>query len=380
MEGGPLYTLEKRVGLAREQAPLIKRRALISILLTWFPLLILSAIEGRAIGHSVPVPFIRDFSAYTRFLFAVPLLLLAENVLGPQIVEVAAHFIRSGVVAEKDYNKFRADLERGLRARDSAVAEVILAILAFIFAFVGFRETAVHVTTWYATRLDDSSQLTLAGWWLLAFCAPLLEFLIFRWLWRLFLWFQFLSRVRTLDLQLHPAHPDGAGGLGFVGEAQRFFGVILFALSTAIAGVIANDVVYDKTPLGNFRAAIAVYVIAAILVIIGPLVVFSRKLLKTKHGGLSQYGTLATAYTGAFDRKWIEGQDPDHERLLGTDDLQSLADLGNSYGFIQKMKGIPVDPRTLIHLIVASLLPMAPLLLTVMPLKDLLKLVFKVLL
>jgi len=42
------------------------------------------------------------------------------------------------------------------------------------------------------------------------------------------------------------------------------------------------------------------------------------------------------------------------------------------------MKPLPVDLRTVLHLAVAGLLPMAPLLLTVMPLKDLLKLLFKV--
>lgn len=189
MEGGPLNAIEKRVGLFREHAPLVKRRAFVSILLTWLPLLVLSAIQGRAIGHSVPVPFVHDFSAYTRFLLAIPLLLLAENLLGPRIAEAAAHFVTSGVVAEKDYDKFREYLERGLRLRNSTLAEIVIAIFAFIFSFVGFREMSVHVTTWYATRVNDSAQLTLAGWWLLGFCAPLFQFLVFRWLWRLFLWF-----------------------------------------------------------------------------------------------------------------------------------------------------------------------------------------------
>ena len=379
MEGGPLNAIEKRVGLFREHAPLVKRRAFVSILLTWLPLLVLSAIQGRAIGHSVPVPFVHDFSAYTRFLLAIPLLLLAENLLGPRIAEAAAHFVTSGVVAEKDYDKFREYLERGLRLRNSTLAEIVIAIFAFIFSFVGFREMSVHVTTWYATRVNDSAQLTLAGWWLLGFCAPLFQFLVFRWLWRLFLWFQFLNRVRSLDLHLYPTHPDGAGGLGFVGEAQRFFGALLFAISIAITGVIANNVIYDKTPLVNFGAMIASYVVLAVLAIVGPLVVFSGKLLTTKRCGLADYGTLATSYTGAFGRKWIEGHDPDHERLLGTNDIQSLSDLENSYGYIQKMKAIPVEPRTLLHLVVASLLPMTLLLLAIMPLKDVLRLVFKVL-
>lgn len=166
--------------------------------------------------------------------------------------------------------------------------------------------------------------------------------------------------------------------MGFVGEAQRFFGILLFAFSVGSAGVMANDILYDKIPLKHFAPAIAAYVVVALLIVVGPLVVFTGTLLRTKRVGLRQYGTLATSYTGLFHKKWIEHGNPENEPLLGTGDIQSLADLGNSYGFVEKMKPLPVDPRTLIHLVIASLLPMTPLLLTVMPLKDVLKLLLKV--
>jgi hypothetical protein len=137
--------------------------------------------------------------------------------------------------------------------------------------------------------------------------------------------------------------------------------------------------VYGKTPLVNFAAAIATYVVVALLIVVGPLVLFTGTLLRTKRIGLHQYGTLATTYTGMFHKKWIEHENPDGEPLLGSGDIQSLADLGNSFSFVEKMKPIPLEPRTVIHLVVASLLPMIPLLLTVMPAKDLLKLLLKVL-
>jgi hypothetical protein len=378
MEGGPLYNMQKRVKLVGENSPQIKRRAIAAALLTFFPLLILSVLQHRAITH-VDVPFVRDFSTYSRFLFAVPLLLFAETILGPRIAAAAAHFIEAGLILEKDYAKFASIIERGMKSRDSILAETILAILAYILAAVGLKETAIHASTWYLTRTDTGASLTWAGFWLVGFCIPLFQFLTYRWIWRLFLWFQFLHRTNKLDLQLFPTHPDGAGGLGFVGETQRFFGIILFALSVGTVGVLANNIVYDKVPLENFTAAIATYVIVAVLIIVGPLIVFSGRLFRTKRIGLHQYGTLATAYTGLFQKKWIEHQNPENEPLLGTGDIQSLADLGNSFGIIEKMKPLPIDLRTLLHLVVASLLPMLPLLLTVMPLKELLKLVFKVL-
>lgn len=379
MEGGPLFQIQMRVGLIKQNSPFLKRRALLAALVTWVPLLVLSALQGRAFGHSVPIPFVRDFSTYTRFLLAVPLLLLAENILGPRIAETATHFVTSGVVLEKDFQRFDKIVELGLRARDSIVAEVVLVVLAYVLSFIAFKSTEVHVSTWYKTLSNNGGSLTWAGIWLMGFCVPLYQFLLLRWLWRLFLWFQFLGRVGNLDIQLFPTHPDQAGGLGFVGESQRFFGILLFAFSVGSAGVLAKGIVYDKTPLVNFAPSIVTYVVVALIIIVAPLVVFTGNLLKTKRIGLRQYGTLATAYTGSFHKKWIQHQNPDHDPLLGTGDIQSLADLGNSYSYVEKMKPLPIDPRTLVHLVIASLLPLTPLLLTVMPLKDILKLLLKVL-
>lgn len=377
MEGGPLYNIQKRVGLIPGDPPRVKRRAIAVALLTFVPLFVLSALQHRAF-HTVPVPFVRDFSTYSRFLLAMPLLVLAENILGPRVAIAATHFIESGLVPERDYGRFADFIDRGLRSRDSMLAEVILVILAYIGAIVSLKSFAFHVDTWYLARIGSVYSLTWAGWWLIGFCAPLFQLLVFRWLWRLFLWFQFLHRVRGLDLRLYPTHPDEAGGLGFIGETQRFFGIILFSLSLGTAGVIANDLLYGRIPLQNFYAAIAIYVVISVLVLVAPLGIFTDLLLKTKRLGLEQYGTLATAYTGAFHRKWIQHINPDNEQLLGTGDIQSLADLGNSFSFVEKMKPLPIDLLTLLHLVMASLLPLTPLLLAVMPLKDLLKLILKV--
>jgi hypothetical protein len=302
MEGGPLYNIQRRVGLLKKNAPLTKRKAGLVVLVTWVPLFILSTMSGTAFGQSVPVPFLRDFSAYTRFLLAIPLLLAAELIIAPMIAEAAEHFITSGVVGEKDYGQFKKAVDSGLRSRDSVVAEIIILLLAYAAAIASYKATAVHVSTWYASRTDASASLTAAGWWSLLVCAPLFQFLLLRWFWRLFLWFQFLGRICNLDLQLFPTHPDQAGGVGFVGETQRFFGILLFAYSIAITGVMANEIVYDKLPLIHFAPAIAVYVVIALLIILGPLAVFTGRLLKTKRLGLHQYGTLATSYTGSFQK------------------------------------------------------------------------------
>lgn len=378
MEGGPLYRIEKYVGLIKANAPLTARRAIIFGFVTWAPLLILCLLQGTAYGDKVPLPFLKDFSAYTRFLLAVPLLLIAENFLGPKIAEAAEHFVTSGVVVEKDFVRFDEAVGRGLKSRDSIRAEIIILILAYVISILAFRFASVHVSTWFATRTNGELSITWSGFWLILFCVPVYQFLLLRWFWRLILWFQFLGKVAQLDIELFPTHPDEAGGIGFIGEVQRFFGVLPFALSAGTAGLIARDIVYDKLPLTYFAPAIAVYIVIALLVIVGPLCVFTSKLLSTKRRAIYDYGALATEYTRAFDKKWIRRENPGGESLLGSGDIQSLADLGNSYSFITRTNPLPVKLRSLVNLVLMTLLPLTPLLLTIMPLKDLLKLLLKV--
>jgi hypothetical protein len=107
-------------------------------------------------------------------------------------------------------------------------------------------------------------------------------------------------------------------------------------------------------------------------------VIFTRKLLKTKRLGLLQYGKLATAYTRSFHDKWVRGNNEHPDPLLAGGDIQSLADLGNSYALIEHMNAVPIHPRSILRLIVAMLFPMMPLLLTVMSPGEIVKLLFKI--
>src|SRR5580698_4504342 len=131
-EGGPTYRLETRIGLIRADSTRLLRRALVSILLTWFPLLILSTLQGNATGHLVPVPFLHDFAVHARFLLAVPLLLLAETLLGPRLAHAASHFVESGLIVGKDFARFDDAIESGLRWRDSAAVEIVLIFTAYV--------------------------------------------------------------------------------------------------------------------------------------------------------------------------------------------------------------------------------------------------------
>jgi hypothetical protein len=188
---------------------------------------------------------------HARFLLAVPLLLVTESLLGPRLAHAAEHFVTSRLVTEEDYQGLMQLSKRG-------------------FGGVTPRRT------------ESGISLTSAGSWFILICVPLFQFLTLRWVYRQFLWGQFLWRMSRLNLQLIPTHPDEAGGVAFVGEVQRFFGIILFAYSTAVAGVLVNEIIYDHIPLQHFAASIAAFVVISVAIVLAPLLVFTKPLLKAK--------------------------------------------------------------------------------------------------
>src|ERR1044071_4393119 len=75
--GGPLFQAFRRAHLSGDGLELVRRRIVVLAAVAWIPLLVLSALEGKAWGDAVAVPFLRDVDAHARFLVALPLLILA---------------------------------------------------------------------------------------------------------------------------------------------------------------------------------------------------------------------------------------------------------------------------------------------------------------
>jgi hypothetical protein len=87
-------------------------------------------------------------------------------------------------------------------------------------------------------------------------------------------------------------------------------------------------------------------------------------LLRARLLGLRVYGRLASDYVIGFDRKWIGGQRPPTESLVGTNDIQSLADLENSFAIVRSIIPFPFGKGSLVGLVIVIVLPLLPLGLT----------------
>jgi hypothetical protein len=172
-------------------------------------------------------------------------------------------------------------------------------------------------------------------------------------------------------LSLVPTHPDRSGGLGFLANTVYAFVPLAVAHGTLLAGLIANRIFYLGAALPEFKIEIAVVAVFLLCVVLGPLLVFAPQLAQAKRTGNREYGALAARYVREFDAKWLRGSVPD-ERLVGSGDIQSLADLANSFEVVRTMQLAPITRDALLRLIIATLAPLAPLALTMMPLEELL--------
>ena len=108
-------------------------------------------------------------------------------------------------------------------------------------------------------------------------------------------------------------------------------------------------------------------------VFFAPLLAFAAQLEATKRKGLREYGTLAERYVREFDGKWLRLGAPPNEPLVGSADIQSLADLGSSFELVQSMRITLIARDAVLQIVAATLVPMVPLLLTMMPLEELAK-------
>jgi hypothetical protein len=363
------------VRLTDDALELQRRRIVAIALIAWLPLLLLATAGGQLLGGNVAVPFLMDVDVHVRFLVAIPLLVGAELVVHQRMRAVTRTFGDRLLLPASATERLESAVASAYRLRNSAIAEALLIALVYIVGvtIIWRQYAALDTATWYATPTADGSNLTLAGIWYGYVSLPLFQFLLIRWYFRLFIWTRLLWQVSRIKLNLVPTHPDGVGGLGFLSQTVHAFVPVLMAHGALLAGQLANQIFYMGARLTDFRLEILLLMIFLLFVVVGPLLVFAPQLAQARRTGLREYGTLAMQYVGDFDAKWLRGAAPAGEPLVGSADIQSLADLNNSFAVIKEMRVVPVTKQAIFQLAVATVAPFAPRLLTMMPLEDLLK-------
>ncbi|KAF2990563.1 hypothetical protein MJC1_02325 [Methylocystis sp. MJC1] len=362
--GGPLHRLAGRLGLVHKGRSAFALGLALG-LLSWSILFALALIEGvgsKFFSLSV-------IAAHVRLLIVIPLLFLCESLLDVRLREFVSLIVRSGVVPKNALPELATKIARTNRWRDHWLPEAICLLATVLLTVIAAQMRLSGRTT--GSELGYAiSEFRLAGLWYWMVCLPLVRFLLFRWLWRIALWWCFLWRLSRLKLHLAPAHPDGAAGLGYLEVAQTYFTPLVLAISALMSASFAEEISSGISVFEAIYPALAITLILDLVLVLFPPCFFAFKLRACQERGLSDYSVLAARYVGDFDRKWLSAPDQ-AEPLLGTADLQSLADLSNSVAIVRNMRLVPVSTRLLITVLVAASLPMVPLLLFKYPVAEL---------
>ena len=369
--GGPLFQLLRRAKISNDTLGLTHRRILLAVLVGWVPLAVLSIVQGVFAGQG-RAPFLHDIGVHLRFLGAVPLLIIAEPIVHWRMRPLIRQFRLRNLVRPDDVARFTEALEQVKRWRNSVVVELALIAIVYVggILLVWPRYAALEAGAWPILSGTEGHGLSLPGYWLVFVSLPLFQFLLLRWYFRLGLWARFLWHMARLDLELYAIHPDKAGGLGFLGESLNAVVPIAAAHGVLVSGMVADRIFHAGAKLIDFEVAIVGVLAFLLLMFAGPLLLFGLRLARVKRAGLQAYGALGQTYVRDFQAKWY-GSKPAGEPLVGTGDIQSLADLGNSYGSAAEMKIVPISRSALLQFVAAFLAPILPLVLTMISMETL---------
>lgn len=367
--GGPLYETYLRTHLAAPPLGLVHRRLLTYFLITWVPLCLLAAFDAR--GAGVTVSFLRDVAVHTRLLVALPLFIVAEPFVHQRLTAVVRQFLDRELIAPSDLQRFAAAVISSMKLRNSAMLEIAVLLVAFIGGQWAWESrVSLTVGTWYNNRAAEGSTLTLGGRWYAFVSLPLFRFLALRWLVRLIVvWYRFLWLVSRIPLRLNALHPDRTGGLGFLNTSVFAFAPILVANTSLLSAMVAQRIWHEGAALPQFKMEILGVVVVLMLLVLLPQTFFAIQLERTWRAGGGEYGILGSRYVEGFRRKWLGVHPHTRESLVGSADIQSLADLSNAYAIIRDMYLVPITKNTILRLGLLTIMPLLPLVLTMVPLE-----------
>jgi hypothetical protein len=364
LAGGPLYNVARRCGLAAPPAGFV-RLGIVIALFTWVPLLVLAPL-GR---DDTAISFLHSLGTHARLLVAIALFFVAEAWFDKRSREAVRTLVDSRLVRAEQLSAFRSALLEATRWRDAWVVEAAVVVITLSFILAGPRSDLPRaVSTW---RTTAEGSLTPAGWWYAMVSFPVFQFLLWRWGARMLIWWRLLWRINRLDLRLPPAHPDLAAGLGSFGEAHLTLAPLSVGVSTVLAATFAEDILYAGADVSRFALPLAGAICATVSLIVAPLLTFAPRLIRLRQDGLLEYGTLAADYVHAFDDKWIRQKAWQREPMLGSADVQSLADLANSFDLVRSMRFVPFSLFQVLLVVGAAALPALPLALFIVPADEL---------
>jgi len=376
IRGGAFYRFQEVAHLIRPNQWNAIRRIFIATLVGWVPLLALTAISG---SRASLIALLKDYRVFARVFIAVPLLIAGQKTIEERFRLIVRHFFDADLVRPEDSPRFRAILVTIKKLKDSWFPELALVAVGCVGGIVFVGNDLMIDAPWAVRTLGDSVSHSPAGWYFELVTQTIYMVLLGLALWKWFLYVLFFWRVSRLPLQVVPCDPDRSGGLGFLGYSPTAFLPVVIAGATAVGSVLRYQALHSAFSHESLATGLVLWVMVVLLIFVGPLTFFAPKLTHLYRVGYVEYGSLAHLHAEQFQEKWVHRRQANLKELLAAPEMETLIHLAESVDRLRRITLIPIDRFTLIQLIVAAAVPMLPVILTLVPLSELLKMIFRAL-
>ena len=370
--GGPFFALQRQLGLLREDAFRAGYRAALFVGLAWGGPLVLSLLAGNAYGPPEEYPYLLELGVWARFFIAVGLFVLMERQVEERLSTYLGHFARAPLLAPNSFEAAAVAVTRALRQRNARTAEAIcLAIAILITSATLLRFLDAESASWAVHISQEQNTLTAAGWWCILVSNPLFWFLLLRWLWRLFVWSTLLRKLAALELRLTATHPDGHGGLAFIGEYPNAFTTFVFAVSCVLGAALAQALLVRDVTATTYGFVMGGWLLIVLLLFVYSLIAFRKPLNALKERTLLACGALATRHYRAAERELLG------RNISAAEDAEPTAaddvpDPSKALTAAGKLSVFLVSRSALVPVSAAALLPLVAAGATQLPIKELL--------
>jgi hypothetical protein len=372
VRGGLYYRAQYAVGLIRHTKWDLGRRIGFLIVVGWLPLFVLTALLNR----EGLVSLIRDYRVHARMLVAVPVLLVGELLMESRFRAVIGHLRQAGLLDALELVHVDEVIATLIRARDSFLPELAIVLLLIVHTAASYKGL-VDTTPWLSRASGAELHLTAAGWYAVLVSSSIFQFLLGLAVWKWLLWTFFAFKLSRRNLKLIATHPDGHGGLGFLGLTSAAFAPIAFSATAVIAATWRDDILHHGARLIDYRLPAIILVSLTALVALGPLAFFVPRLAGVRRRGILEYGILGQIHSAEFHEKWIVHRAGHEAEFLVAPESTTLANYGRAYETIENMNAFPADKGALYTLAAAIAIPALPAILAQIPLavvlSDLLK-------
>lgn len=355
-EGGLLRRVEAACRLTR-----LRTQVFWTVALTWAPIVALSVLHEQRTGFREMLLY--DPALHVRLLVAVPMFLLLDQIFPTVCRQVLELLMRQAFIPKDAEERFQRTLSRATRLADSNLPEGVFALFGAAIGVATLLEVIPVI------GLKYRGELTPAQTWYALADVPLFQFLLWRSLWRWFIWTGILSRLSRLPLKLVPTHPDRCGGIAFLRfPSVDYCTMLLFAVASVLSAEWGSRLSFEAT-LNGFKPLLLVFATLATLIAFGPLLLFMPLLFRARRSGTLDAAEIAVHTGRRFEQRWLEGRGGRGRSL--SNEAQGLAALITSYReTVDQMRVLLFDKGDLIKLLVATLVPVLPVMIVHVPWQD----------